>query len=129
MAVLALLVAVLRPPEISPSASALIEILAACALVPLALRPQSLSRDARRAALLMLPLAAMAVWLAASRARAFDEAALLAQFITFIALGAAAGCDPRLRRALPALLLGLRRSEWRESVPSNWILFDFEPGI
>jgi hypothetical protein len=107
LAVLALLVAVLRPPEISPSASALIEILAACAVVLLALRPRSLSRDARRAALLMLPLAAAAVWLAASRARAFDEAALLAQFVTCIALGAAAAGDPRLRRALPALLLGL----------------------
>jgi O-Antigen ligase len=107
VAVAALLVAVLRPPEISPPASAFIEILAAAALVLLVLRPSTLSRDARHAALLILPLAVGAVWLAAARARALDEAALLAQFIIFVALGVAVAGEPGLRRALPALLMGL----------------------
>jgi len=107
VAALVLVVAVLRPPEVWPPAAALVELLAAATLVLLALRPGSLATDARRAALLLLPLAAAAVRLAANRARAFDDAALLGQFIIFVALGSAIADDPGMRRALPALLLVL----------------------
>jgi hypothetical protein len=106
-AVLVLVIAVLRPPEVWPVAAASLELLAAAALVLLSLRPESLSTDARRASLLLLPLALGAIGLAADRARAFDEAALLGQFIIFVALGFAIAGDMGMRRVLPALLLGL----------------------
>jgi O-antigen ligase len=107
IAALVLVIAVVRPPEVWPVAAAVVEMLGAAALVLLALRPGALPADARRAALLLLPLAAAAVWLAANRARAFDEAALVGQFILFVALGCAVAAEPWTRRAIPALLLGL----------------------
>ena len=107
VAVLAVMIAVLRPPEVWPVAAALVEILAAAAFVLLARRPAALPVDARRAALLLLPLAAAAVWLAANEARAIDEAFLVGQFIVFVALGCVIADDPRARRAIPALLLCL----------------------
>jgi O-antigen ligase len=104
LAAAAMVIAVVRPPELFPLAGLLVQMLAAAALVLLAAEGPLVPPDAARAGLILLPLAVAAVLSAAGRARAVDEAAWIATFVIILLTGSAAGTSPALRRLVPVLL-------------------------
>jgi len=96
--------AVACPPEDLPAGRLVFALLAALAAILLAVTPPVLPGAGRWAALLLLPPAIAAVLVAPGRARAADEAALLAGLVLFALIGFRSTHDPRAPRLLASVL-------------------------
>ena len=96
--------AVACPPEDLPAGRLVFALLAALAAILLAVTPPALPDAGRWAALLLLPPAIAAVLVAPDRARAADEAALLAGLVLFALIGFRSAHDPRAPRLLASVL-------------------------